>query len=218
MLAPNGSGVPVVRFETGRPGRIIATLRARRAYPLGVAAEAGTTYVSTFDGDKVFVYHAGELRPHGSLCSAFCTGFDNGAGITVGPDGGIYVAVEANGSSSFAGVIEYLPGKKRAKVFNVGGILYYAAGIAVDKQTNLVLADPVFGRIDIISGSGAVRMIETGGQPQSVALDSSQTHLYVTNLGDLTASVYTYPAGIPVAQGTVPLSGATWAPASMYAL
>jgi hypothetical protein len=216
ILAPNAQTVPVVRFVTGKPGRVIGALHARRRFPLGVTVSSGTAYVATYSG-AVLAYQAGETQPSGRTCELLCSA---GFAIATAPDGSIYVASERIGSDESSAVVRFAPPSGKAQVLKMGSDLGLIAGIAIDSGGNVLLADPYEGSVDIFTSDThkPASAIRTRGTPQSIALDAAQTHLYVTDPADGWAAVYTYPAGDLVVKATIKIDGVQWSPSSVFAL
>ena len=218
ILAPDASTVPIVRFITGEPGRVLGALRARGRSPLAVTAPSGTAHVATRYGG-VFAYRAGATRPSGRLCEVLCR-LGQGDGIATAPDGSIYVTVEGDSSSAFSAVVRFAPASRKAHLLEMGRYLGHVAGIAIDATGNVLLADPYEGTVDIFTSDTYMpaRTIPTGGSPQSIALDAAQTHLYVTDPADEWAAVYTYPAGDLIVKATISINLFQWSPSSVLAL
>ncbi len=218
VLAPDGDTVPVVRFVTGKPGRVIAALRARGRMPLAVTVSSNTARVATYAG-PTFIYRVGATRHSGRLCSVLCHGFARGYGIATAPDGSVYLTMEGDESSQFSAVVRFLPSGKPQRLA-MGSYLGMVGGIAIDARGDVLLADPYGGTVDIFTSDTYMpsSTIPTGGTPVSIALDAAQTHLYVTDQYDGWAAVYTYPAGALVLKATITVNDTSWSPASVFAL
>ncbi len=218
ILAPDAETVPIVRFVTGKPGRVIGALHADRRFPLGVTVSSGTAYVATYSG-AILAYHAGQTRPCGRMCELVCR-LGPGYGIATAPDDSIYVTVERIGSDESSAVVEFASSSGNAQVLKMGSRLGLIAGIAIDAEGNVLLADPNEGKVDIFTSDThkPASAIATRGTPESIALDAAQTHLYVTDPADGWAAVYTYPAGALVVKATISVASLPWSPSSVFAL
>ena len=165
------------------------------AYPTAVAVgENGMLYVSDLVGEKVVEF------PYGKTRSKRTIQIEYPQGVATDLKNDLYVAYNTGGHGAGPGTVnEYLP--KSTSGTNLDLPIVWAAGDAIDKQNDVVVADQGSGSNAAVyvfpPGSKTPSLSITQGleDPFRLAFDKKFKHLYVADAEANVVQVYSYPSG-----------------------
>lgn len=166
------------------------------AYPTAVAVgDNGMAYVSDLVGQKVVEFPAGKTRSKRTI------DIEYPQGVATDAKNDLYVAYNVGGHGAGPGTVnEYAP--KSTNGTNLALPIVWAAGDAIDKQNDVVVADQGSG-----SNNAAVYVFPPGSRspsltitqgiedPFRLAFDKKFKHLYVADAEANVVLVYAYPSG-----------------------
>ena len=164
-------------------------------YPTAVTVdEKGTAYVSDLVGQKVVEF------PYGNTRSKRTITIEYPQGVATDLKKDLYVAYNTGGHGGGPGTVnEYAP--KATNGTNLNLPIVWAAGDAIDKQSDVVVADQGSGSNAAVyvfpPGSTTPSLTITQGleDPFRLAFDKKFKHLYVADAESNVVQVYSYPSG-----------------------
>ncbi len=166
------------------------------AYPTNVAvAKNGTVYIPDLIGGKVVEFPKGKTR------SKLTITVTDPQGVAADTKNNLYVSYNTGAHGAGPGAVnEYAPGSSTGT--NLGLPIVWAAGDAIDRNGNIVVADQGSG-----SGNGAVYVFPPGSttpsqtinqgmeDPFRIAIDKPSKNLYVADPEVNALLVYDYASG-----------------------
>jgi hypothetical protein len=136
-------------------------------------------------------------------------------GVAVNHSGDVFVAFNAGGSGP-GSIAEYKGGLSGCKETVLAPTLTFAAGMAFDKKSNLLVCDELAGKVDVIAPpyTSITGTIGSGFQtPFEVTINKSNKQAYVADWAQDQVQVLHYPSGtnittLGVSDGLIEPTGA----------
>jgi hypothetical protein len=157
---------------TGPNNPVAGSLSGTFSAPEGIGIDSkGDVYVANGNAENVLVYAAGSSSPTGTLDDPN----EFPIGVTVGPDGTVYVANIDGPIGASGDVVVYAPGSSEPTKTLHAKCFLHVLGVALDKNGNL------FASCDIAPGAGHGSVIEfKAGSTTGIA-----THITLGSAGGL---------------------------------
>ena len=194
LYVANWRGVNVQEYAPGRSTPTF-TYSTGLTNPINVTTdEPGNVYV--VDGRGGFVSEF----PQGSNTPTFtCPVHGGPEGVVVTEHGKVFVDLNKAGS----GVVEFPAGLGNCRSeITLGAVLNSVGGMQIDSHHNLVICDQLSQTVDIVAPPYTIvtRVISNSSfsDPFHVALNRSNTLMFVADPGNYKVEVLKYPSGILV--------------------
>lgn len=162
--------------------------------PINVATdEHGHVFVADYNfGGAGFI---NEYKQGTNTVLHTCAPGGAAEGLAIGENGQVFVSY--NNSSGTANIAEYKHGLTGCNETVLNVTLNFAGGMQLDKNNNLVACDQTAGAVDIIKPPyNSVNSSITGiGDPFHVALNKSNSMVFIADLSNADVAVDNYPSG-----------------------
>ena len=201
LFVANATGVNVTEYPPGASSPSF-TYSTGMVEPLFVINDAhGDVYeVDSANPDGVgdndgFV---NEYAPQTNAVLHSCAPGAHPTGIAIDGKGDIFLAL--NSSSAYGRIVEYKHGLIGCKAATLGLQLGFVAGIALDKNANLIATDYDRSQVYVFAPpyTKITRRLAHGGpesQPYHVSINGSDSLVYVTNFSKSGVFVVDYASG-----------------------
>jgi hypothetical protein len=196
LYVANYTGINVEEYKAGTKTPSF-TYSTSLVDPVGVTTdESRHVYVADYNfGGAGFI---NEYKQGSNVVLHTCAPGGAAEGIATTETGGVFVSY--NNSSGTGNIAEYPTGLAGCHEKVLGVALNFAGGLQLDNKNNLVACDQTAPAIDIIKKPyTSVSSTITGfTDPFHVALNESNSHVYVADPGASDVVVDKYPSGTAV--------------------